>query len=69
MYIAGGTVTFTKAPSITYNTATGNVDLVIKAETKAFDLKTVDRFEPKLLLAEEGAACQSRLKGTFSYIL
>ena len=42
---------------------------MIKAETKAFDLKTVDRFEPKLLLAEEGAACQSRLKGTFSYIL
>lgn len=43
---------------------------MIKVETKAFDLKTVDRFEPKLLLlAEEGAACQSRLKGTFSYIL
>lgn len=29
------------------------VDLVFKAETKAFDLKTVDRFEPKLLLFAE----------------
>lgn len=36
------------------------IDLVFKAETKAFDLKPVDRSEPdRLLFAEEAAAFQS----------
>lgn len=42
------------------------IDLTFKAETKAFDLKTVDRYEPKLLLfAEESLWLPVELKHDF----
>lgn len=42
------------------------IDLTFKAESKAFDLKTVDRFEPKpLLFAEESLWLPVGLKHDF----